>query len=122
MWELFLLHVSTAVFARPVLAMWQLCLIPAPASSLLHTMWLYVSSLFACVSVQVSSCPHGTKAASLDIAKAYRNSPIIPCHKKYLCMFWKGAVYVQHVSIKGLAMAGRIQGNVADAALAILRH
>ena len=37
-------------------------------------------------------------------------------------MFWRGGVYVQHVAIEGLAIAGSIQGNIADAALAILKH
>src|SRR5882672_7587553 len=71
---------------------------------------------------QVSSCPDGTEAGSLDISKAYRNSPIIPRHKRYLCVFWKGDVYVQHVAIKGLATAGGIHGNVADATVAILKY
>jgi len=48
------------------------------------------------------------EAVSLDIAKAYRNSPIPPNHKKYLCILWKGGIYVQHVAIEGLATAGGI--------------
>jgi len=70
----------------------------------------------------MSSCPPSTEATSLNISKAYRNSPIAPCHKKYLCVLWKGCVYVQHVSIEGLATASGIQGCVADTALAILKH
>src|SRR5882724_8809339 len=61
------------------------------------------------------------EATSLDIAKAYRNSPISPKHKKSLCVLWKGGVYVQHVAIKGLATAGGIQGCIADVTLAILK-
>ena len=75
-----------------------------------------------CALSQVYSCPLGTKAASLDIAKVYRNSPISPCHKKHLCILWKGAVYIQHVAIEGFATAGGILGSVADAALVILKH
>ena len=37
-------------------------------------------------------------------------------------MFWRGAGYVQCAAIEGLATAGGIQGNIADAALAILKH
>jgi len=37
-------------------------------------------------------------------------------------VFWKGDVYVQHVAIKGLATAGGIHGNVADATVAILKY
>src|SRR5882724_11588468 len=33
-------------------------------------------------SGKVSSCPPGTQEASLDITKAYRNSPIFPQHKR----------------------------------------
>ena len=51
---------------------------------------------------QVSSCPVGTQAALLDITKAYRNSPITPAHKKYLCVYWKDSVYIQHIAIEGL--------------------
>ena len=69
---------------------------------------------------QVSVCPDGTEAASLNIAKAYRNSPIIPGHKRYLGVMWHQSIYVQHVAIEGLATAGGIQGNVADACVALL--
>ena len=64
-------------------------------------------------SQQVSACPVGMEAASLDIAKAYQNSPIIAQHKQYLAVMWRQAIYVQHVAIEGLATAGGIQGNVA---------
>src|SRR5882672_5977216 len=67
------------------------------------------ASFLTTVLSQVSSCPIGTEAASLDIAKAYRNSPIAPCHKKYLCVLWKGLVYMKHIAIEGLATAGGIQ-------------
>ena len=61
------------------------------------------------------------EATSLDIAKAYRNSPISPNHKKYLCVLWKGGVYVQHIMIEGIATAGSIQGCITDATLAVLK-
>ena len=48
---------------------------------------------------QVSVCPDGTEVASLNIAKAYRNSPIIPGHKQYLGVMWRQSIYVQHVAI-----------------------
>ncbi len=71
---------------------------------------------------QIAACPEGTEAASLDIAKAYCNSPILPNHKKYLPVYWRDRVYVQHVAIEGLATAGGIQGTVADACLQILEY
>jgi len=70
---------------------------------------------------KLATCPSNMEAASLDIAKAYRNSPIIPAHKKYLCVYWKEFVYVQHVAIEGLSTAGGIQGTVADATIDILK-
>ena len=72
-------------------------------------------------SGKVLSCPPGTQAASLDITKAYRNSPIFPQHKKYLCVYWTGCIYVKHVTIEGLETTGGIQGNVADAMVALLK-
>ena len=50
----------------------------------------------------VSSCPVGTQAALLDIAKAFRHSPIALTHQKYLCVYWNDSVYVQHVAIEGM--------------------
>ena len=40
-------------------------------------------------SEKVSSCPRGTEVESLDITKAYRNSPIFPQHKKIYASTWK---------------------------------
>jgi len=34
---------------------------------------------------------------------------------------WKGSIYMQHVTIEGLATAGGIQGNVADTTISILK-
>ena len=72
--------------------------------------------------VPITSCPAGTEAASLDITKAYRNSPILPKHKKYLPIFWRNKVYIQHVAIEGLATASGIQGTIADACLRIFSN
>ena len=84
---------------------------------------LYVLLLCLTLSlVKLVSCPPGTEATSLDIAKAYRNSPICPTHKKYLCVFWRGSIYVQHVAIEGLATMGWIQGNIADPTITILKY
>jgi len=52
---------------------------------------------------------------------AYCNLPITPNHNKYLCVFWKGGIYVQHVAIEGLAMVGGIQENIADVTIALLK-
>jgi len=45
----------------------------------------------------------------------------VPAHKKYLCIYWKDLIYVQHIAIEVLATAGGIQGNVADTTIAILK-
>ncbi len=74
-----------------------------------------------CAFPQLASCPEGTQAASLDIAKAYRNSPIAPIHKCYLPVMWKNSIYVQHVAIEGLVMVGGIQGSIADACIELLK-
>src|SRR6266481_9627667 len=66
-------------------------------------------------------CSARIAAASLDIAKAYRNSLISPAHKCYLPVMWKDLIYVQHVAIEGLATAGGIQGMIADTCIALLK-
>jgi len=66
---------------------------------------------------KVATAPEGTQATSLDIERAYHNSPIIPCHKPYLATSWNNSIYVGHVAVEGLATAGGIQGNAADALL-----
>jgi len=53
--------------------------------------------------------------------QAYRNSPIIPAHKKYMAICWRDNIYIQHNAIEGLASAGGIQGAPADACIEILR-
>ena len=72
------------------------------------------------VSCKVASTPPGMQAASLDIENAYHNSPILPIHKPYLAVSWNDSIYVGHVMVEGLAMAGGIQGCLADALLHIL--
>ena len=76
----------------------------------------------AFIPIQVSSCPIGTQAATLDIVQAYRCSPIAPQHKRYLAFHWNNGIFVQHNAIEGLAPAGGIQGAPADACIAILAH
>ena len=78
-------------------------------------MFVYLPSL-----PQIATCPPGTEVASLDLTKAYWNSPILHGHKKYLPIQWHDHVFVQHVAIEGLATAGGIQGTVADMCLAIV--
>src|SRR5882724_5373637 len=57
---------------------------------------------------------------TLDMIQAYRNSPIIPAHKKYLAVCWQDGIYVQHNTIEGLSSEGRIQGTPADTCIEIL--
>src|SRR5882724_7684706 len=66
------------------------------------------------------TCPPNTKAATLDMVQAYRNSPIIPEHKKYLAVCWWDEIYIQHNAVEGLSSAGSIQGMPADACIEIL--
>src|SRR5882672_8287890 len=70
---------------------------------------------------KIASVPPGTQAASLDIERAYHNSPIAPIHKPYLAVSWQDKVFIGHVAVDGLATAGGIQGTPADALLDILR-
>ena len=72
------------------------------------------------VFLKLATCPPGTEEASLNITKAYCNSPIAPMHKKYLC-FLEGSIYVQHITIEGLATASSIQVSVADVTVALLK-
>ena len=74
------------------------------------------------VSCKVTSAPPGTQTASLDIEQAYHNSLIAPVHRPYLTVSWNDTVYIGHVTVEGLAMAGGIQGCPAGALLDILQH
>jgi hypothetical protein len=56
----------------------------------------------------------------MDIQRAYRNSPVLPAHKRYIALHWRGGYYIDHVLRFGLATAGGIQGTVADAIADIL--
>src|SRR5882724_2138655 len=69
----------------------------------------------------IATVPLGTQAASLDIERAYHISPIVPIHKPYLAVLWQEKIYVGHVAVEGLAMAGGIQGTPADALLDIFQ-
>ena len=71
---------------------------------------------------KVTTAPPGTQAASLDIERAYHNSPIAPIHKPYLAISWQENIYVGHVAVEGLATAGSIQGTPADALIDIFQH
>ena len=91
----------------------------------LHLSTAMRSASTHCISnccTQISSCPDGTQAASLDILKAYRNSPIFPKHKCCLPIIWQDSVHVHHVAIDSLAMASGIQGSLDDACGLILKH
>src|SRR5882724_2149233 len=69
----------------------------------------------------IATCPPYMEAATLDMVQAYRNSPIIPEHKKYLAVCWQDEIYIQHNAVEGLSSAGGIQGMPADACIKILR-
>jgi hypothetical protein len=69
---------------------------------------------------QLLTAPPGTQAACMDIQKAFRNSPVLPAHKHYIALHWRGGYPIDHVLPFGLATAGGIQGTVADAIVDIL--
>ncbi|SJL13302.1 uncharacterized protein ARMOST_16742 [Armillaria ostoyae] len=75
------------------------------------TRW-YTASMYEEAVVQA---PPGTQAAALDWVKAYRCSPVIFGHKRYIATLWKGRVYPDHCAPFGLTTSGGIQGCVADA-------
>jgi hypothetical protein len=70
----------------------------------------------------MTTAPPGTQAACLDIQRAYRNSPVLPAHKRYIALHWRDKFYIDHVLPFGLATAGGIQGAVADAVVDILEE
>ncbi len=69
---------------------------------------------------QVVKAPPGTQAAALDWVKAYRCSPILAEHKRYIATFWRDLIWGNHCTPFGLCTAGNIQGEVADALRDIL--
>jgi len=96
------------------LHIWFLCFVLSS-----HVVVMHLSCL---IHPKIATAPPGTQAASLDIERAYHNSPIAPRHKPYLAVSWNGSIYVGHVAVEGLATAGGIQGCPADALLDILHH
>ena len=56
----------------------------------------------------------------MDIQKAFRASPLLPAHKRFVPIYWQDHVYIDHVVPFGLATAGGIQGVIADAIVDIL--
>jgi hypothetical protein len=62
----------------------------------------------------------GMQVACMDIWKAFCNSPVLPAHKYYIALHWRGGFYIDHVLPFGLATTGGIQGTVADAIVNIL--
>ena len=84
-----------------------------------HPRYLHVSNK-SDNPFKIASAPLGTQAASLDIERAYHNSPITLIHKLYLGVSWHDNIYVGHIAVEGLVTAGGIQGTPADALLNIL--
>jgi len=52
---------------------------------------------------------------------AYHDLPMAPMHNNYLCVFWRGGIYIQHITIEGLPTASGIQGGVADAMVTLMK-
>jgi len=57
----------------------------------------------------------------MDIKHPYHNSPLIPRHKLYVVVMWKGKIWVEHCAVFGLALSSGIQGLPANATVAILK-
>ena len=45
----------------------------------------------------------------------------MPQHKKYVWIFWKNSVYIQHVAVEGQATVGEIQGSIAATVVEMAR-
>lgn len=73
-------------------------------------------------SSQVRDAPPGAQFATLDIEAAYRGIPCLPAHKRYLIVYHDGKLYIDHNIPFGLASAAGLQGEVADATVAIWRE
>lgn len=63
--------------------------------------------------------PLGTQAATLDIEKAYRGIGVHPDDKKFIVMAHRGTYWLDHALPFGLSSAAGLQGEVADAVMAI---
>jgi len=72
--------------------------------------------------LKISKCPAGTQGTTLDIIQAYRNSPLCPSHKAYVASMWQERIYIDHCAMEGLSSSRNIQGVLADALVAILKH
>ena len=69
----------------------------------------------------ILSLPPGCKAATFDISMAYRITPIHPNHQNFICVAWKGMVYVDRAACFGLASSAGIFGTIADMLVAIYK-
>jgi len=70
--------------------------------------------------MQVSFAPPGTQGANLDIAAAYRNLPVLPDHRRYLCCQINGEYFMDHCFPFGACSAHNRLGITIDAVVDIL--
>jgi hypothetical protein len=80
----------------------------------------FFSHILILFGTQVASAPPGTQAATLDVEATYRTIPVWPQHKRFLVVEVDRKLFIDHVFPFGLAMAGGVQGHVADATVDIL--
>ena len=69
---------------------------------------------FDSVSELLLSLPPGCRAATFDIASAYRITPIRPDQQNSLCVYWNGKVHVDRALCFGLASSAGVFGAIAD--------
>jgi len=86
----------------------------------LISLFLFYQTLI--YSSQVQDAPPGAQFATLDIEAAYRGILCLPAHKPYLIVYHDGKLYIDHNIPFGLASAAGLQGEVADATVAIWRE
>jgi len=74
----------------------------------------FILLILCYVCFQVARAFPGSQAASLDIEAAYRGTPILPDHKRFLIVMFDDLLYLDHVLPFGLTSTSGLQGEVAD--------
>lgn len=67
----------------------------------------------------ILSLPDGCRAATFDISSAYRITPVHPAQQNFVCVMWRGKVYVDRAICFGLSSSAGVFGKVADMLVAI---
>lgn len=67
----------------------------------------------------MANAPVGAQAATLDVEAAFRTIPVLPAHKAYTVVSFRGLFWLDHVCPFGAASSGGNHGEVADATVDI---